>query len=79
MSFLYLSYSVHVCMQSCSLAGPGDPWCLTFALGQQENLSCFIQIIMLGILDFTVSSKFSHFSLLLATTDVSSGGTSVTW
>ena len=23
MSFLYLSYSVHVCMQGCSLAGPG--------------------------------------------------------
>ena len=45
MSFLYLSYSVHVYMQGCSLAGPGDPWCLTFALGQQENLSCFIQII----------------------------------
>lgn len=45
MSFLYLSYSVHVCMQDCSLAGPADPWCLTFALGQQENLSCFIQII----------------------------------
>ena len=45
MSFLNLSYSVHVCMQGCSLAGPGDPWCLTFALAQQENLSCFIQII----------------------------------
>ena len=63
MSFLYLSYSVHVCMQDCSLAGPGDPWCLTFSLGQQENLSCFIQIIMLGILDFTVSDQIQPFLL----------------
>ena len=63
MSFLYLSYSVHVCMQDCSLTGPGDPWCLTFALGQQENLSCFIQIIMLGILDFTVSEQIQPFLL----------------
>ena len=63
MSFLYLSYRVHVCMQDCSLAGPGDPWCLTFALGQQENLSCFIQIIMLGILDFTVSEQIQPFLL----------------
>ena len=60
MSFLYLSYSVHVCMQDCS---PGDPWCLTFALGQQENLSCFIQIIMLGIPDFTVSEQIQPFLL----------------
>ena len=63
MSFLYLSYSVHVCMQGCYLAGPGDPWCLTFALGQQENLSCFIQIMMLGILDFTVSEQIQPFLL----------------
>ena len=48
MSFLYLSYSVHVCLQGCSLAGPDDPWCLTFALGQQENLSSFIEIICWG-------------------------------
>ena len=31
--------------QGCALAGPGDPWRLTFALGRLENLSFFIQFI----------------------------------
>ena len=29
----------------CALAEPGGPRCLTFALGRQENLRFFIQII----------------------------------
>ena len=32
-------------MKGCSLVAPGDHWCLTFALGQTENLTFFIQII----------------------------------
>ena len=31
--------------QGCALVEPGGPWCLTFALGQLENLIFFIQII----------------------------------
>ena len=32
-------------LQGCALAEPGSPWCLTFVLGQLENLSFFIEII----------------------------------
>ena len=32
-------------VQVCALAEPGGPWSLTFALGRQENLRFFIQII----------------------------------
>ena len=32
-------------IQGCTLAEPGGPWHPTFALGQLENLSFFIQII----------------------------------
>ena len=28
----------------CSVAEPGGPWCLTFPLGQLENVRFFIQI-----------------------------------
>ena len=67
MSFLYLSYSVHVCMQGCSLAGPGDPWCLSFALRRQENLSFFIQSYAghPRFYSFRVNTAVSSCSLLL--------------
>ena len=32
-------------IQGCALAEPSGPWCLTFALGQLENLAFFTQII----------------------------------
>ena len=38
-------YPQLVYSQGCALAEPSGPWCLTFALGQLENLSFFIQII----------------------------------
>ena len=47
--------------QGCALAEPNSPWCLTFSLVQLENLRFFIQIIMLGTLDFTGSEHWVPF------------------
>ena len=49
----------------CALAEPGGPWGITFALRRLESLRFFIQIIMLGTLDFKVSEHMAtlQFSL----------------
>ena len=44
-------------MKGCSLAAPGDSWCLTFALGQTENLTFFHKNHILGTPDFTGSEQ----------------------
>ena len=49
--------------QGCALAESGGPWHLNFALGRVENLSFFIQIIiMLATLDFTGSEHCAPFN-----------------
>ena len=48
--------ATYFCLPGLCSIRPQCPWCLTFALGQLDNLSFFIQINdMLGDLDFTGS------------------------
>ena len=52
-------------LDSCArqvLTEPSGPWCPTFALARLENLNFFIQILMLGTLDFTVSEHWVLFN-----------------
>ena len=39
-----LNSEISLLPQGCTLAEPGDLWCLTFALGLIENLTIFVQI-----------------------------------
>ena len=54
--------------QLSGLAEPGGPWHPTVALGRQEDLSFFIQIIIiLGTLDFTGSEHWAPFNFSYST------------
>ena len=57
-------FCTHNTFQGCALAEPGGPWCLNFPFGWLENRSVFLQIIVLGTLDFTGSDHWapSNFS-----------------
>lgn len=50
---------IHDHNQDCTVAEPGGPCRLTFALGQLENLSFFQTNHILGILDLTGSEHWA--------------------
>lgn len=50
---------IHDHNQDCTVAEPGGPCRLTFALGQLENLSFFQTNHKLGILDLTGSEHWA--------------------
>ena len=53
--------------QGCALAKPSGPWCRTFVPRWLQNLSFFMEIIMLGTLDFKGSEHWAPFSFSQST------------
>ena len=59
----HLNQKVESPHQGCALAMPGDLWCLTFVPGWLQSF--FVEIIMLGTLDFNSLEHWAPFSTAL--------------